>query len=174
MIIYLSLTLILVIIDRFLKGFMTVYLTESMVKPFIPGFIQFRYIENTGAAFGIFQNSTVILSVITSVLILILLYVTISKRFSSALINTAITLITAGGIGNLYDRILNGYVVDYLEFTFVDYAIFNFADTLINIGAVMIVIYFIKTEIHKKKQIEKQNVIIAEQTEEKTEDTVDE
>lgn len=142
LVLYLVGMLILIIIDRVLKVGMTVYLADG-VKPFIPGFIQFRYIENTGAAFGSFQGMTLVLTILTSVLILILLYVIVSKMFKSKLANISLMLITAGGLGNLYDRIFNGYVVDYLEFMFVDYAIFNFADTLITIGAILLVIYFL-------------------------------
>lgn len=152
MVLYLVGMLILIVIDRVLKVVMTVYLADG-VKPFIPGFIQFRYTENTGAAFGSFQGMTLILTILTSILILVLLYVIVSKMFKSKLANIALMLITAGGLGNLYDRIFNGYVVDYLEFMFVDYAIFNFADTLITVGAVLFVIYFLffdKTFFQKK------------------------
>ena len=132
---------------------MTVYLQGGMSKAFIPGIIQFSYTENSGAAFGFLKNRTLLLTVMTSVLILCMLYIIVSKRFSSRLVNTALILITAGGIGNLYDRIVNGYVVDYLEFTFMNYAIFNFADALINIGAVLLFMsYFFVEKSGKEKR----------------------
>jgi len=125
-----------------------------MSKAFIPGIIQFSYTENSGAAFGFLKNRTLLLTVMTSVLILCMLYIIVSKRFSSRLVNTALILITAGGIGNLYDRIVNGYVVDYLEFTFMNYAIFNFADALINIGAVLLFMsYFFVEKSGKEKRL---------------------
>ena len=130
---------------------MSGYLQGSASKPFIPGIIQFRYTENTGAAFGFFSNMKPFLITVTSVLIIALLYIIVSERFSSKLINISLVLITAGGIGNLYDRIVHGYVVDYLEFTFVNYAIFNFADALINVGAVLLFISFFSFEKKQNK-----------------------
>ena len=140
---YLALTLTFVLIDRALKIFMSSMLAEGSVIPLIPRIIQLRYVENTGAAFGLFKNATNVLSIITSLLILGLLYLIVSKKFSGKLINLALVFILAGGMGNLYDRIVNGFVVDYLEFTFVNYAVFNFADSLINVGAVLIFVYII-------------------------------
>lgn len=142
MFLYLLGMLIAIVIDRVLKVYMTAYLAAG-IKPFIPGFLQFRYTENTGAAFGSLENATLILTILTSILLFLLLYVIVSKMFNSKIANIGLMLIAAGGFGNLYDRIFYGYVVDYLEFTFVDYAIFNFADTLITVGAVLFVIYFL-------------------------------
>jgi len=132
--------LVLVAVDRILKRFMTGFLSGNVTRPLIPGIVQLSYTENTGAAFGLFRGSTFLLVIVTSVLILALLYLIVSKMLTSKLINAAIILITAGGIGNLYDRIVSGYVVDYFDFTFMNYAIFNFADVLINIGALTLFI----------------------------------
>ena len=143
MIIYLAVILVLVMIDRALKVFMTVYLADIPEKSFIKGFMKLTFTKNTGASFGMLRNHTLFLTIITSVFVLVMLYVIVSKRTTSKLMNTALILITAGGIGNLYDRIVYGYVVDYFEFTFVNYAVFNFADVLINIGAVILFVYLI-------------------------------
>ncbi|MCL1830328.1 MAG: signal peptidase II [Oscillospiraceae bacterium] len=133
----------LVVIDRVLKVYMTNLLSDVYRVDFIPGVIHFVYLENTGASFGILQNATVLLSVVTFLVLLLLLYYIVSKRSSSRLLTISLVLITAGGIGNLYDRIVYGYVVDYIEFSFINYAVFNFADTLVNIGAVMLFVYLI-------------------------------
>ena len=143
MIVYLAIILVLVLIDRALKVFMSVYLADTPEKGFIPGFMRLSYTENTGASFGLLKNHTLFLTIITSVFVLVMLYVIVSKRTGSKLFNVSLILITAGGLGNLYDRIFYGYVVDYLEFTFVNYAVFNFADVIINIGAVFLFIYLI-------------------------------
>jgi signal peptidase II len=61
-------------------------------------------------------------------------------------------MIVAGGLGNLIDRIKNGYVVDYLEFRFVDFAIFNFADVLVTCGAVALIIFIWVNEASGKRR----------------------
>lgn len=122
---------------------MTRILSGVTIKEFIPHFMHLTYVENTGASFGILKNYTLILSIITCIVIAFLLYFIVSKRSKSKLLSASLVLITAGGLGNLYDRLVYGYVVDYLEFSFVNYAVFNFADALVNIGAVMLFIYLI-------------------------------
>ena len=148
---YLFLTLILAAIDRAMKVFMSALLLDGRVVRLIPGVLQLRYTENTGAAFGIFANGTQVLSIVTSILVIVLLYVIVSKRIKEKLGNFALVFITAGGIGNLYDRIVNGFVVDYFEFTFVNYAIFNFADAMINVGAALLILFYIILESKARK-----------------------
>lgn len=168
--IYLIVTLLLVVVDRVLKVFLSAILIDGTTITLIPGFIQLRYAENTGAAFGMFQGHTTILSVLTALVLVALIYVLVSGMIKQRMGNIALTLIIAGGIGNLYDRIVNGFVVDYLEFTFVNYAVFNFADALINIGGVLIVVYLIffdKSLLRGEKS--KENPVSDEPAEERDE-----
>ena len=149
----LFLILILAVIDRILKIYMTEFLSGVTRVEFIPHFMHFTYIENTGASFGILKNQETFLSIVTFIILIFLLYFIVSKRSKSKILDTALILIAAGGLGNLYDRVFHGYVVDYLEFSFVNYAVFNFADALVNIGAVLLFIYliFIDKRIFEKK-----------------------
>lgn len=124
---------------------LTKFLVLTSVKPvgavpFIDGIIQFRYVENTGAAFSILSEKTWLLSIITGVMILIgLLYLFLGKS-DSKLQYISIVLVISGGIGNLVDRVFRGFVVDFIEYLFMEYAVFNFADILVTIGAVLLVI----------------------------------
>ena len=156
----------LVIIDRVLKVYMTNLLSGRSRVDFIPHFMHLIYVENTGASFGMFKKHTVILSIITSIVIIGMMYFIVSKKSSSKLLNAAVVLITAGGMGNLYDRIANGYVVDYLEFSFVNYAVFNFADVLVNIGAVLLFVYLVFFE-------RKKNMVLGNPVEESEETKID-
>lgn len=79
------------------------------------------------------------------------------KFFDSKILHWSIVLITAGGIGNLIDRIFRGYVIDYFEFTFFKFPVFNFADCLVTVGAAVAIVYLVYDIIvtAKKEKAEK-------------------
>lgn len=137
--------LILVAIDRATKLLAITFLAGKGTVEVIPKFIGLYLLEggNTGAAFGMFNGKTIILSVVTFVVIVAMLYVLFLKKFTSKLLKTAVIMITAGGIGNLYDRVVYGYVTDFLRFLFFEFPIFNFADSLVSVGACLVVLYII-------------------------------
>ena len=112
-------------------------------KEFIDGFIGWRYVRNTGAAFGSFSDSTVLLSVFTAVVLIALIVYVFSGKIKSKFCLVTVTMIIAGGAGNLIDRIFRGYVVDFIEVQFTDFAVFNFADILVTCGAFMLIGYLI-------------------------------
>lgn len=112
-------------------------------KSFIDGFIGWRYVRNTGAAFGSFSNSTVLLSVFTAIVLIALIVYVFSGKIKSKFCLVTVTMIIAGGAGNLIDRIFRGYVVDFIEVQFTDFAVFNFADILVTCGAFMLIGYLI-------------------------------
>lgn len=134
---------ILVAADQFFK-----YLVVEYVKPVeyidvIEGFLRFRYIENTGAVFGSFSTHTVLLTIFSVILLAFTVIYLIKNKNNSKLINFCLLLMVSGGIGNIIDRIRLQYVVDYIEPVFVNFAVFNFADCLITIGAFALIIYLI-------------------------------
>ena len=67
----------------------------------------------------------------------------LTKRLEFGVAYSAITLIVSGGLGNLIDRIFRGYVIDYIEPLFVNFAVFNFADILVTVGAAILIVYLI-------------------------------
>lgn len=123
-------------------------LALKLLKPvgsadFLPGVLGFRYVENTGAVFGSFSNSTVLLSVITAAVIITGLALLVAGRFSNRVYLFCAVLIIAGGTGNLYDRIVRGFVVDFFEFRFVNFAVFNVADIFVTVGSFVLIIYLV-------------------------------
>lgn len=114
----------------------------------IPKFISFVYVQNHGAAWGIFGNSTIFL-IIFSIIVLsifILFYVLRLKKVknnSSYLLGISVGLIAGGSIGNLIDRIAFGYVRDFINFEFMNFPVFNVADIALTFGVIIMVIYFI-------------------------------
>lgn len=133
----------LVGIDQVIKYFVIEYLKPIGVYEFIDGFLQFRYVENTGAVFGSFATHTALLTVISIFLLIATVYFLVSQKNKSKLVSFTLLLMIAGGIGNIIDRIRLHYVVDFIEPTFIDFAVFNFADCLITVGAFILMIYLI-------------------------------
>lgn len=122
---------------------------------FIPGVVSFTYAENTGAAFSMFSGSPYILGIV-SIAVSAALFVVMLKtnKYKSRLLGLALCFIIGGGIGNVIDRFALGYVRDMIEFTFVDFAIFNVADSFACIGAVMLGIFIIFYWDKAKKKYE--------------------
>ncbi len=149
--------LLLVLADRGLKIWLTGLLSHGPVV-LIRGVIGLRYTENTGAAFSMLSKHTWILIVFTVIAVAILLYLLYKNKDRSRLMKAALVLIVAGGLGNLYDRIFQGYVVDYIEVLLFRYAIFNFADCLVCVGAALLLIYliFFDRDEPKKEEQEKE------------------
>ncbi len=117
----------------------------------IPGIIRLCYVENTGAAFGIFNSHTVILSVVTGLALLGgLVWFYFASVKMGRLYNVLIPLIIAGGTGNLIDRVVNGYVIDFFEFLFIEFPVFNLADIFITCCSILLVIRLIYDTIHDK------------------------
>lgn len=133
----------LVAIDQWLKIWMLQHLATSGASiPLIPGLLQLTYVENRGAAFGIFQGKVAILSVLTGAVLVAILIALILGKFKSPLIHWSLCLILAGGFGNLFDRIFRGFVVDYLDISpLFQFPVFNFADCCVVIGTVLLLIY---------------------------------
>ena len=113
------------------------------------------YTLNSGAAFSKLSGKTIFLIVITSLVILWLLYLMIFKKVHRPVYLASISLIIGGGIGNLIDRIFNdGKVVDFIDVRIINFAIFNFADICAVCGAGLLLLTVIVDEIkeHKRKK----------------------
>ncbi|MDR2531950.1 MAG: signal peptidase II [Oscillospiraceae bacterium] len=116
--------------------------------------LNFTYVENTGAAFSILQGQRLFLILMTGLLVTGVLIFLLSDRLKSKLLITALTLIVAGGAGNLIDRVFYGYVIDFIDFRIINFAIFNFADICVTTGTVIALIAMIREEIMSRKQIQ--------------------
>ncbi len=151
------LMIILVVIDQMIKLIAQYFLTASEEPvTVISGFLQLRYVENTGAAFGFFSEHTGALTAVTTIVIAVitvLFFVGIfTKRVRPSVMYVSLLFLLSGGIGNLVDRIWRGYVIDYIEPTFVQFAVFNFADCLVTVGAFLLVCWLIYDIIVETKR----------------------
>lgn len=157
--VFLSLLLILLLIaaDQIIKYICIAFLKPVSSVEVIKGFLNFTYVENRGAAFGILQNQRWLFVAITVVFCFIALYLLFYYKNHSFWSKAAGILIIAGGIGNLIDRIKFGYVVDFVSVSFFP-PVFNFADCCVVIGAAALIIHllFVK-EPEKKGKADEQN-----------------
>ena len=114
----------------------------------IPKLFSFIYVKNYGAAWGILGGRNIFLIVISIVILTLfiafyVLRVKKVKNKSSCLLGISLGLIAGGCIGNLFDRLVFGYVRDFINFDFMDFPVFNFADIALTFGIIIMVIYFI-------------------------------
>lgn len=138
-----AVVVIAVIIDQLTKYFASGNLTSDAFRV-IPGIINFRYVENRGMAFGMFQNGTIILSVLTGIFIILMFFIVYKyKAKTTKFFRICFSLIIGGAVGNFIDRVFAGFVVDFIEFDFVNFAVFNFADICVTIGAILLFIYLL-------------------------------
>ena len=111
-----------------------------LAGPFL-GLIDIRLVHNTGAAWGIFSDSTFALGIFSLIVCAVLAgYYLATIKQANAFTTVGFGLVVAGGIGNAIDRFLQGYVTDFIEFSFMDFPVFNVADIGVTCGFAIIII----------------------------------
>lgn len=137
-------SLIIIIIDFIIKLFALNNITNICV---IPNFFYLTLAKNTGAAFSLLENQTIFF-ILIGVLVIFYIFNYLIKDKMSTLEKILYIFLTGGIIGNLIDRIIYGYVVDYLRFIIFDYnfPIFNLADICITIGVILLIINMLRKE----------------------------
>lgn len=136
------------LIDMLSKVLIKHFILLGIRIKIIKGFLYITYVKNTGAAFSIFRNNTLFLIILSIVIIGLLFYYLSKKIYLSKLENISYGLILGGAIGNLFDRIIYGYVIDFIDiyiFKF-DYPVFNIADMAIVIGVIILIIDLFRGE----------------------------
>lgn len=127
-------------IDQVIKFFVNANLKEVGSVSVIDNLLSFTYVENNGVAFGSFAGNRWIFVVLTTALIATILIYMFKKKPQSKLFYASVALIVGGGIGNFIDRVLYGYVIDYISLSFFP-PVCNFADYCITVGTVLLMIY---------------------------------
>ena len=140
--------------DQLSKAWVSANLIGRSV-PIISGVLNYTYVENTGAAFGMLGNSTTTLAIFSGLMSVAMLYVLYRYRKAfSRLTNVALSLIVSGAIGNFIDRAFYGFVVDFIELKFVNFAVFNIADICVTMGTVLLIMALIFLEKDNVEQFE--------------------
>lgn len=135
-------SLIVFLLDRIVKVLITNNFALNVRNKIIDGFFYITNSHNKGAAFSLFSGSVLFLIFVT-LIVLYIIFKTIKKGNINNITKIAYGILLGGVIGNLFDRLFYGYVIDYLDFIIfkLDFAIFNIADMCIVIGALMIVLF---------------------------------
>lgn len=136
------LTLVVILLDMVSKYIVSKLLIVNESAMIIKNFFNITYVRNTGAAFSIFSGNTFLVMVISFMIIMgIILYISKNKP-SNKIEKISYSLILGGAIGNFIDRIIYGYVRDFIEIDIFgwDYPIFNLADVFVVVGVILLVI----------------------------------
>ncbi len=154
MILWISIIVASVILDQLTKWIVvsSMEMYESIVL--IKNVFSFTYIPNYGAAWGMFSDHRWVFMVVTSAALIIMPLILYRYRKVHFLFSLSLSLFIGGAIGNMIDRVFVGYVVDFLEFTFIDFPVFNVADICVVFGAGIMIVYalfFDKTFFVDKK-----------------------
>ncbi len=152
MIFAIILSAVLIGVDQLLKYLATQYLAPVGIAPLVSGLVELRYVLNDGAAFSMLAGKRWLLVGVTGVALLAVAFFVFVRRPKSKVEHLALILIFAGGVGNWVDRFLNGVVVDYVNFQFVSFAIFNFADICVTGGFALLIVWFITSEVKAKRE----------------------
>ena len=136
-----AIVLIFCSLDQFSKIYINLNLNKLLNKDLLIFTIEF--VRNYGAAFNIFSGSRLFLSFISVISIIILSYFIFIRE--NKLINKyGLSFILSGSIGNGIDRILNGYVIDFIKIKSIDFPVFNIADIVINVGVLILMISYFR------------------------------
>lgn len=146
--IYELIIILLIGIDQISKLLALNYLKDIRSIPIIQNVFHLTYVENRGAAFGMFQNNQIVFIIVAVVASIVGLYYIYKKKLN-LLGNISIVLIISGAIGNLIDRVRLGFVVDYFDFRFIWDYVFNVADIFVVVGTILLCIYIIVFEKDK-------------------------
>ena len=150
---YIILIIISIIgLDQLTKLLVVNTMVENQTIGFIKGFMDFTYRKNTGVAFGMLSEHRWLYMTFTTIMLIVMVVFLLKYKNAHKLVRIAVAFLVGGGAGNMIDRLFRvgtdgkQFVVDFLEFTFVDFAIFNVADSFITFGAILLVVYVVFLE----------------------------
>ena len=142
--------------DQVSKHFLAAFLTglETRSYPLLPDILHLTYVENRGAAFGMLAEHRWVFMVFSVVGIAAILLLLIKEKPTNRWVQVAAGLVVGGGIANMIDRVRLGYVVDFIDCRFVDFYIFNVADSCVTVGCAIYFVVVIVEEIraYRKKK----------------------
>lgn len=140
---YLLVSALCVGVDQWTKWLCVTYLKEIESVTLIPGLLRLTYLENRGAAFGSLSDHRWVFMILSTVAIVAVTLYLLCFSERSRLLCFSLALIVGGGIGNMIDRVAQGFVVDFIDFYGIWSYIFNGADSFVCVGAGLLVLYYI-------------------------------
>ena len=140
---------ILLALDQFTKYLAVTHLKDQDDYILLPGLIRFSYLENDGAAWGMLSGQIVWFIIVTVLLLAGIFFLMVRlnakrkkhpERKIFLLLQTDFTILIAGALGNLIDRVHNGYVIDFIKTDFIDFPVFNVADCYVTVSCILLFI----------------------------------
>lgn len=151
MLLFFLVTAGVILLDQVTKILALQYLAPAGSYPLWENVLHLTYVENTGAAFGMLQDRRWVFLVISTVALSGMIVYMFLNKTKHPLETTAVAFIVGGGIGNMIDRVLLGYVVDFIDFCLINFAIFNVADSFVCVGAGFLALWVILDSIREEK-----------------------
>ncbi|HCH93101.1 MAG TPA: signal peptidase II, partial [Clostridiales bacterium] len=139
------------------KKYVWNFVDQNGVQENVIGLFNLVKVKNEGAGFGIFQGKTIGLTIITFIVVIAICVYLFFALKETEWLRISLVFITAGGIGNIVDRIAFGYVRDFIQFSFWDsFPVFNIADSFVTVGAFMLVVVLIVMLVKEGKKNQKE------------------
>ena len=142
---------LLIVLDQLVKWAVVSNIKLGEVKGFVPSIMSLTYLQNTGAAFSILENQQWLFTIITLLVIGGAIWYLIKNIKGSFWLISGLILIIAGGLGNFIDRLRQGFVVDMFQVDFINFAVFNVADTYLTFGVLIMLLVIIKEETNESE-----------------------
>ena len=153
MLVWLMIIVGVIFLDQLTKWLTVINLDFGETFPLIEDVFHFTYVRNTGAAFSIFSEPDkrwIFMTISTVALIALSVYLWKSRN-GNKLLCIALSLIIGGGFGNMIDRCLLKYVIDFLDFRLINFAVFNVADSFVCIGVGLFALCVILDEVKEAR-----------------------
>ncbi|MCY6370341.1 signal peptidase II [Clostridium ganghwense] len=138
-----------IFLDRVTKNWALNILKDGSDIEIIKNFFTFQYLENKGAAFGIFQGKILLLTIVTLAVLIGMIFYLFKYKPKSKALRISFALIISGALGNLYDRVIHKYVIDFIMLHYKNvyyFPTFNVADILVVVGTIILAICILKEE----------------------------
>ena len=152
---YLLFTAIILVgiaLDQITKLLAVKFLLPIDTVPIIKDVLHLTYVENSGAAFGMLADSRWVFMLISSIAILVMAFYLFAGYAQNLLYEISLSMLIAGGIGNMIDRTILGYVVDMIDFRLINFAVFNGADSFVCVGAGILILAMVLDIIKESKE----------------------
>lgn len=140
---YIFIAVAILAVDILTKIMAKMHLAGNPSIPLIKDVFHLTYVENRGAAFGILQNAWVFFVIVAVILAIVVVWLLRQYKKRPVVMSLGLSFLCAGALGNTIDRIIQGFVVDFFDFTLIDFPVFNVADIFVCVGAGLLAVFFI-------------------------------
>lgn len=155
MIFYIIGIIILVSFDQLTKYLTVLHIPLHEKIEVIPGILSFTYYQNTGAAWNILEGQMIFFYIITIIVTIVLGYLLYKEGQKNIVMGILLMLMISGALGNFIDRLFHQYVIDMIQLEFINFPIFNLADSYLTVGAIGLMIYVLFEDVIKSGKSDK-------------------